>query len=373
MAPRPPARPHWLINLAYLDPPRNGGIARQAQEVSRAVLAAAAAGTARVTYLVRGRFVPQFRAWLGDDLPRPAIMPYSRLLPLAALLRWLRPTTLVSPLLGVDPVGTLPGVRHLAALPDTLSFDHPAAFSPADQAARRATVDRCAAPDTILITLSDFSRGQILRHTAFPPERVIAIPLGADPLGPDRLPAAPPPDIPAPYVFYPANSWPHKRHGLLLAIMDRLWETEPDLRLVLTGGRVDGGDLPVLIAACRRPGQVIDLGYVSEHRLASLYAGARAVLFTTAYEGFGMPLVEAMQAGCPVIAAPLTAIPAVAGEAALYVPADQHDQPDAWARVYRDVLPARRDALIAAGREQAARFTWARTRSAWLAELTKPL
>src|SRR6185369_10452375 len=87
-----------------------------------------------------------------------------------------------------------------------------------------------------------------------------------------------------------------------------------------------------------------------------------ALLFVSQYEGFGMPLLEAMQQGCPVICAPLAAIPEVVGEAGLYVNSENVDE---WVDAILTQLPQRRESLIAAGRERAAQFTWAKTREGW--------
>ena len=111
-------------------------------------------------------------------------------------------------------------------------------------------------------------------------------------------------------------------HDLLFRIMSRLWEQQPDVHLVLTGGRseADQHSLQALMTlhGCP-PERIHDLGYVDDSQLTLLYRKAEALLFVSQYEGFGMPLLEAMQHGCPVICAPLAAISEVVGEAGITV------------------------------------------------------
>jgi hypothetical protein len=139
---------------------------------------------------------------------------------------------------------------------------------------------------------------------------------------------------------------------------------EPSLRLVLTGSPEPFTTrlLPLIQSLNLPEESVIHLGYVPDEMLAAAYQGAEALVFTSEYEGFGMPVLEAMQAGCPVICAPLTALPEIAGDAALYV---DSDDPQAWAYAVLDELPRQREALIAAGYARAELFTWEKTREVW--------
>jgi glycosyltransferase involved in cell wall biosynthesis len=95
-------------------------------------------------------------------------------------------------------------------------------------------------------------------------------------------------------------------------------------------------------------------GYVSKDELARLYRGAACLVFPSRYEGFGLPLVEAMASGTPVVAAPDAALREVAGDAAVFV------EPAALAEGVRRAL-AERERLVAAGLERARRFTWEET------------
>jgi glycosyltransferase involved in cell wall biosynthesis len=103
------------------------------------------------------------------------------------------------------------------------------------------------------------------------------------------------------------------------------------------------------------------LGMVSPGRLAALRAGATAVLVPSRKEGFGLPVLEAMAAGVPVLASDLPALREVGGDAATYLPPDD---PAAWAAAITAAAergPAGRAERAAAGRARAATFTWERT------------
>lgn len=347
---------HCLVNLAHLDPPQNGGTSRVAREVI-AGLAAASDYPIRLSLLVRARFLADLHAWLGFS-EGIAVWPYIRYAPISFYLRILRPTVLVSPLFGPDPLPAAGPIPHIVSVPDTQALDRPEYFS-AKAVRKRGALYRRASQAARIITLSHFSRDQIAAHLSLAADRIQVIELGSD-----GLPA--PSDeriIADPYVYYPAHSWPHKRHDLLLRAMHLIWQSRPELKLVLSGGRGVGSVAAMALAQAVPPTRLIDLGYVDNRAVATLYRDAEAMLFTSAYEGFGMPILEAMRAGCPVLAAPLTAIPEIVGDAALMVEEDAN--PAAWADAFLNRLPAQRQALIARGHAHAARFTWERTRLRW--------
>lgn len=173
----------------------------------------------------------------------------------------------------------------------------------------------------------------------------------------------------APYLVYPAITYPHKNHAVLVDALARLAERRrpgaaeagggsPPVRLVLTGGAAAAEeDLAGRIAAAGLGQWVVRPGRVSAGALAALYRGATAMVFPSRYEGFGLPVLEAMQLGCPVVVADACALPGVAGGAGVVV---DPDDPDAWAAAIGSLLddPGRRAELVRAGRERAAMFTW---------------
>ncbi len=139
------------------------------------------------------------------------------------------------------------------------------------------------------------------------------------------------------FALYPANFWPHKNHQTLLHgfSLFRASHRESRLRLVLTGAqRPDPA--PVLEAVRRLglEGWVRYLGFVDERQLAALYRGGRALVFPSLFEGFGMPLLEAMSHGLPVFASRLGAHQEVAAAAAEYF---EPRSPDAIRSMFRRI------------------------------------
>jgi glycosyltransferase involved in cell wall biosynthesis len=369
-----------LVNLAYLDPARIGGVGRIAHEVGQLLAECAdTSGDMRVIFVVGWRFAGTFVEWLGQPA---VVVPFITRHDLRLTLRLLKPDVIVSPLFGLEPFTQAKAI-HIAGMPDALALDHPELFSAADLAYRKQVYANLKQAARV-VTLSEHARERLLHHTELQLEQVVVVPLGAEPQEQSsaisrksqvNTKTIKPPrhrehgdfedGLPARYVFYPANFWPHKRHDLLFRIMKRLWEGAPDLHLVMTGGRseADKQGLQTLINKYGCPPERIhDLGYVDDIQLRQLYHEAEALLFVSQYEGFGMPLLEAMQQDCPVICAPLASIPEVVGEAAIYV--NSEDVED-WAKAVFVQLPQERDQLIEAGRKQAAQFTWAKTRSGW--------
>ena len=150
-----------------------------------------------------------------------------------------------------------------------------------------------------------------------------------------------------------------KNVGLLLDAYERLLERRTDVPpLVLAGGLGTGGAAWVT-RATRTPlaAHVTVTGYVSDAERRALYADARAVVVPSLDEGFGLPALEAMACGVPVVAAPVGALPEVLGDAGLFAPLGE---PDAWAEALDACADdTRLRAMSARGLAQAARYSWA--------------
>ncbi len=183
------------------------------------------------------------------------------------------------------------------------------------------------------------------------PARVRVVALGADdvyfePIEPVR-PARP-------YVIYAGNHREHKDLPTLFEAWARL-PSDIALDLYVTGVDDFGSER---LCYTRPQGRIIALGNVAQKQLAAYYAGARALVHPALCEGFGLPMLEAMAAGCPVIACE-DAIPSVLRDAALTFPARGVDAARAaLERVLRDEGLARR--LVIEGQVRARSFTWDR-------------
>jgi glycosyltransferase involved in cell wall biosynthesis len=166
-----------------------------------------------------------------------------------------------------------------------------------------------------------------------------------------------------PYVLAVGTLEPRKNLERLIAAWEQLPGTHA---LALVGPR--GWDDELIVQRARRAGDVRLLGRVSDDDLAALYAGAACFAYPSLYEGFGLPVLEAMAAGAPVVTSNLSSLPEVAGDAALLVdPRDIAGLRDALARVLGDDALA--GELRARGRKRAAQFSWDRTADATLRTL----
>jgi glycosyltransferase involved in cell wall biosynthesis len=164
--------------------------------------------------------------------------------------------------------------------------------------------------------------------------------------------------LPAEYLLHVGTLQPRKNLGRLIQAAGALRARWPRLELVLAG-RPGWMAEPILAQAREQPDRVRILDYVPEADLAGLYSGAQVFVFPSLYEGFGFPVLEAMACGTPVVCSNTSSLPEVAGEAALTVdPADTGALAAAVGRVLDD--PSLRAALVAKGKAQVQRFSWAR-------------
>jgi glycosyltransferase involved in cell wall biosynthesis len=213
-----------------------------------------------------------------------------------------------------------------------------------------------------VITISEFSRRTLIEHHRLPAERVKVVYLCGDERYTRSAEVARPPTqrLPERFLFYPANWWPHKNHTILFQALRQLRRQGRRFDVVLTGFAQDA-DSPARAAAAENgvEDQVHTLGYRSVEELAYLYQHAQMLVFPSLFEGFGIPLVEAMAVGCPVVAARATSIPEVVGDAAeLFDPASPAALSAAIERVADD--KAWRETLRARGRSRARQFSASR-------------
>jgi glycosyltransferase involved in cell wall biosynthesis len=160
------------------------------------------------------------------------------------------------------------------------------------------------------------------------------------------------------YVLALGTVEPRKDLPTLVRAFDRLADDDPELRLVIAGPDGWGADaLAAVVAASPYRDRVTRLGWVDDEQRAALVRGAAVFAYPSRYEGFGLPPLEAMAAGTPVVATTAGSLPEVLGDAAELVPVDD---PDALAVAIDSVLgdTVRAEGLRQAGRERAAGFGW---------------
>jgi glycosyltransferase involved in cell wall biosynthesis len=163
--------------------------------------------------------------------------------------------------------------------------------------------------------------------------------------------------LPDRYFFYPANFWPHKNHSRLLDALASLRNRGmAGLSLVLCGAGLDDRSAAGLKEKLAAAEGVKMLGYLPREDLPAVYAGADFMVYPSLFEGFGIPLIEAMAMGCPVAASNAASVPEVVGDAGLiFAPMDTEAMATAISRMHADE-PLRRT-LAARGIERARLFS----------------
>ena len=253
-------------------------------------------------------------------------------------------------------------VPLVVTLYDTAGFDHPEWMTRENALHQRLVLAPALRRATRVITSSEFGRERIAHHTRVPGERIDVVPLGIDPVfsaGPADEAALAALGVEPPYVLAVGTLQPRKNLEAALTAFERL---TGDLRLVVAGSRGwSDDDLVRRVRESPAADRITLTGRVDDEQLATLYRAAECLVFPSRYEGFGLPPLEAMACGTPVVAANATSLPEVLGEAALLV-----DPTDAGAiaeGIEQAVGPGRDD-LVQRGLAHAAGFTWARTADA---------
>jgi len=238
-----------------------------------------------------------------------------------------------------------------------LAFERfPDAYRPADLAYLRWTTRRAARVADALIAVSESTKKDLVDLYGVDPARVTVVHEGGGEGTPD--PGDPEADaaglrrfgIDRPYVLNVGRVEPRKNQLTALAAVERL----PGTLLVSAGAVHD----EALAARLDASPSCLLLGPVTDAERDLLYRHAEALLFPSLYEGFGLPVLEAMRQGLPVIASGTSSLPEVGGDAAIYIPDpfDSEAMTQAIRRLREDASLRRR--LVAAGRRQAGRFSW---------------
>ena len=195
---------------------------------------------------------------------------------------------------------------------DLIHLDVPAESSAAKRLYYRHVIKPALARATTVFTISDYSRQRIAEWSGLEPSRIRVVGLG---VGAGFTPQGPARTHERPYLLYVGNHKPHKNlDGLLRAFAAS--GLAADFDLLLTGTLSPG-----LIDMARRLGistRVRGLGLVPEGDLPTLYRGARALVMPSFHEGFGLPVIEAMACGTPVLSSNRTALPEAGGDAVAY-------------------------------------------------------
>lgn len=253
------------------------------------------------------------------------------------------------------------GPKAVVNIHDCCFFKCPETMEPKNRAYLLKKIQGTVKRADHILTISETIAQEIQEEFGISEDRVTATLLGAPPA------LQPPPDaeipervralgIDGPFLLHVGTLEPRKNHQFLFKVFEQL--TSFDGSLVLCG--MKGWQVEPILEAMEnspRRDRILHLDYVSDEDLASLYQRAEALLFPSLYEGFGLPPIEAMRQGCPVICSNGGSLPEVVGDAGLVLPLED---PSQWADAIETLLgdPDRRAKLLNAGHARASRFSW---------------
>jgi len=259
--------------------------------------------------------------------------------------------------------------QSVVTMHDLIPFEWPENFSGIELRVLKALLRASAARSQRIITVSKSSRNQIISHLGVPPWKVAVVHAACDEaflnyehtadnsrLVEEEL------GINRDFILYTAATRPHKNVKGLLTAFSCLKHKYGIKHLLVVAGPA-GPDHNNLLDTATRLGinsDVIFTGYISDKILPALYTMASLFVYPSFYEGFGLPILEAMASGTPVIASKVTSLPEVAGKAGILVdPCDIEEIAHAMYKVLSD--RRHRDRLAASGKKRAQEFSWEKT------------
>ena len=269
-----------------------------------------------------------------------------------------------------SPDFTLPpvrrGTRTLLTVHDLSFVRDPASAAPGLRGYLEVVVPRSVARADHILADSAATRADLVELYQTPPEKVSVLYCGVHPA---FQPVRDPPALAevraryglgsAPFILAVSTLQPRKNYARLIQALARLPDRE--VRLVIAGGK--GWLFEAIFAEVERlglGGRVVFPGFVADGDLPALYSAARLLAYPSLYEGFGLPMLEAMACGTPVVASTASCLPEVAGGAALLAsPTDVDELAAALDRALTD--EALRLDLVARGHSRAGEFTWDRS------------
>lgn len=259
-----------------------------------------------------GRFASEVLSRLGDYKTVPSEMPLFGVLDpllLALLIKKVRPCVYFTPGFNPPAFNLVPTVL---VVHDLIHLEFPEESSVLKRAYYRYVVRRAIRFAHRTLTVSEYSRREIVKWTGVDDARVVVVGNGVAPI------FNPTGEVFRPgyrYLLYVGNHKPHKNVKRLVQSFSRA-NISKDIKLVMTG--FPDSKLVVLISSLGVSERIVFAGAISELDLPRYYRGAEALIFPTLYEGFGLPVIEAMACGVPVLTSNTTSLPEVAASAALY-------------------------------------------------------
>ncbi len=366
----PPGATHIGLNLIFLVPGETGGMEVAARELIPALIAQAPRGTRFTAFVNREAAAAKDGPW-GELLPQVRVPVRAR-----DRVQWVAGEQTLLPVLaaraGVHLLHSLASTaplwgpfRRVVTIHDLIYARFPDAHPGLRDKGMRVLVPAAARRSRRVIVDSRSTRDDVIGLLGIAAERVDVVPLGLGALA--REAPAPAAEVRArfdlgerPMVLSLSAKRPHKN---LAALIDALALIAPERRPVLVIPGYPTWHEQELRERAQRAGVLADVrfpGWIARAEVEGLWSVAAAFLFPSLYEGFGLPVLEAMARGVPVACANASSLPEVAGDAALlFDPRDEHAIAQAIERLLSDAAEAER--LRARGRARAAQFTWERT------------
>lgn len=256
----------------------------------------------------------------------------------------------------IPPLGK--GPKAVVSIHDACFLKVPETLEPKNLAYLRGHIDATVRRADRILTISETIADELREAYNLPHDKVRATLLGAPPAL-DRGTADVRADLKLdkPYLLHVGTLEPRKNHVFLFKVFEQLRHFDGELLLCgMEGWKVE----PILQALRESPcaDRIRHLRYVRDDQLAGLYQEAEALLFPSLYEGFGLPPIEAMRQGCPVLSSDGGSLPEVVGGGGQVLPLEV----DAWAAALETLMgsPAERGHWVAAGRRRASEFSWER-------------
>jgi alpha-1,3-rhamnosyl/mannosyltransferase len=253
----------------------------------------------------------------------------------------------------------------ILTIADLQVFHYPENFPLARRLYLRTLIPWSVRRSERVIAISEFTRQDVIEQFGTDPRKVVAVPLsgmttaddalmqgGADPVAKYGLPGR--------FLLSVGSSLPHKNLVRLIYAFAKAAPSVSDDLVILGESFANRGEIEAALRSTGllASGRVRLLPFLPRQELLALYRAARGFVFPSLFEGFGIPVLEAMSCGCPVVAADATALPEVGGDAALYFdPLSLESTAGAITRICTD--DGLRTGLIKRGQERARQFSWA--------------
>ena len=247
----------------------------------------------------------------------------------------------------------VPGARQVVVVHDILFETHPAFFAFGMRWRTRLLTRISAKRARLVVTISRYSRDSIARTYRIDPDRIVEVRCGTSPPRTGAITRSPIRDG-RPYLMMVGRLEPRKNLALTLDAFARL---SPGAARLVVVGKPDGEN-PETLARLSSMADVVHVAGIDDRGLGDLYANAAALVFPSAGEGWGIPVLESLALGTPVIASNVTAIPESGGDAASYFDLDAPDRIERLAALMQAAVEGRLPFDAARARAHVARHDW---------------